>query len=358
MADSIYKWSTTAASNDQADSIINWRENQLPDTINDSARSMMKRIAEFRDDLTGGLVTAGTQPAYTLTTSAQFDSLANGRLLTCRVHATNTGPATLNVNGLGAKKVRKYGSTGDMDLGTGDLQLNGVYQMMYSAGADNGAGAWIANNPSLSTGGGFASGTALVFAQAASPVGWTKSATNDNKALRVVSGTTGGAAGGTIAFTDCLTNRSGTTGDVALTAAQIPAHAHTQQGSFNTGAVSADHSHYFSGTFGSGGFSNTHNHTARNGGSFMAIWGSGANNVGLNGQAGGTDGGSPTNDASANHSHNTGVSGSTGGISANHTHAVTISGATANAGGGGTHNHTMALDFSIQYLDVIVCIKD
>src|SRR5215471_4291462 len=170
MADSIYKWSLTAASNDTADSIVNWRENQLPDTVNNSARAMMQRIAEFREDLTGSLVTTGTQPAYTLTTNAQFDSLVNGRLLTIRIHATNTTtPANLNVNGLGPHDFRKFGVTGDLPIAPGDLQLGGLYQIMYSASANAGAGGWVMSNPSVSTGAGFASGTALLFSMPTAP---------------------------------------------------------------------------------------------------------------------------------------------------------------------------------------------
>ena len=42
----------------------------------------------------------------------------------------------------------------------------------------------------------FAAGTSLVFFQAAAPTGWTKSTVHNDKAMRVVSGTTGGGAGG------------------------------------------------------------------------------------------------------------------------------------------------------------------
>ena len=47
------------------------------------------------------------------------------------------------------------------------------------------------------------SGTVMVFYQAASPIGWTKVVTQDDKALRVVSGT-GGSAGGTQALSTTI----------------------------------------------------------------------------------------------------------------------------------------------------------
>lgn len=40
----IRAWSTTAADNDDADATINWLENQLPSTVNNSARAMMAGI--------------------------------------------------------------------------------------------------------------------------------------------------------------------------------------------------------------------------------------------------------------------------------------------------------------------------
>ena len=51
MTDSIYSWSTTPATNATVDSQINWQENQAPDTVNNSARQEMARVAEFRSDL-------------------------------------------------------------------------------------------------------------------------------------------------------------------------------------------------------------------------------------------------------------------------------------------------------------------
>jgi hypothetical protein len=69
-------------------------------------------------------------------------------------------------------------------------------------------------------------GTAMLFAQTAAPIGWTKSTTHDNKALRVVSGAAG--SGGSVAFTSAFTSQavSGTVGGTSLTIAQMPAHTH------------------------------------------------------------------------------------------------------------------------------------
>ena len=75
----------------------------------------------------------------------------------------------------------------------------------------------------------FPSGTAMLFVQTTAPVGWTKSTTHNDKALRIVSGTAG--SGGSTAFTSVFTSRSvslnGTVGSTTLTVAQIPSHSHS-----------------------------------------------------------------------------------------------------------------------------------
>ncbi len=144
MAGSIYKWTVEPGSNASIDPDINWMENQWPDTVNDSARQMMGRIAEWRSDITGALSAAGTADARTIATpNARFDSLGNGRLITFRSTLANTGTTTLNVNGLGAKAIRKMGASGDVDLTAGDLLVGGVYVAIYSTTANANAGGWL-----------------------------------------------------------------------------------------------------------------------------------------------------------------------------------------------------------------------
>jgi hypothetical protein len=94
---------------------------------------------------------------------------------------------------------------------------------------------WI----SQAAGGGFASGTVMLFAQTSAPTGWTKNvSTGDNSALRVVTGTasTGGSVGFTTAFASqtpsgsvSITAVSGSAGATTLSTPAIPSHSHTQQ---------------------------------------------------------------------------------------------------------------------------------
>lgn len=79
-----------------------------------------------------------------------------------------------------------------------------------------------------------------IFFQASAPTGWTKSTSNNDKALRVVSGT-GGGTGGTTAFSSIFPTSlrpvsvpgvpmSGSTGNHTLTEAQLPSHSHPNGG--------------------------------------------------------------------------------------------------------------------------------
>ncbi len=66
------------------------------------------------------------------------------------------------------------------------------------------------------------SGTRLLFVQTNAPTGWTKDTTQNDKALRVVSGSA--SSGGTTAFSTVFTSRTpaGTVGNTTLTVSQIP----------------------------------------------------------------------------------------------------------------------------------------
>lgn len=69
----------------------------------------------------------------------------------------------------------------------------------------------------------FPSGTRMPFQQTTAPTGWTKDATHNNKALRVVSGTVG--SGGSVDFST-LFGRTATDA-TTLSVAQMPSHGHT-----------------------------------------------------------------------------------------------------------------------------------
>ena len=70
----------------------------------------MADIAEWRDDNEGDLLTTGATNAYVLATRQTVPSLVTGVQLAFRASFANTGAATLNVDSLGAKSIRKFAS--------------------------------------------------------------------------------------------------------------------------------------------------------------------------------------------------------------------------------------------------------
>lgn len=96
----IWQWSKTAGTNASADPTINWAEGMSPSSVNDSARAMMARVAEWRDDISGALTTGGTATAYTLTSNEGLNSVpTTGQLIAATMHATNGVSPTLTIDG-------------------------------------------------------------------------------------------------------------------------------------------------------------------------------------------------------------------------------------------------------------------
>jgi hypothetical protein len=132
-----WKWSRTASSNATADNTVNWAEGMAPSAVNDSARAMMARLAEWRDDVSGTIATAGTSTAYTVASNQGFDNFAdmNSAMIAFVPHTTNGATVTLNVDGLGGKPLR-FGP--NLELQSGVL----IQGTPYVASYNNSDGAW------------------------------------------------------------------------------------------------------------------------------------------------------------------------------------------------------------------------
>lgn len=144
----IWDWSTTAGNNATADADINWSEGQFPSTVNDSARQMMGRQAEWLKD-NGVLTAAGTANAIAVVANSQVTTPPHGMTIAFRAAAANTGAATLSINGGSGLPLRKPkpGSASVADLEANDLTQGGVFIVHYDSAANEGVGSWVLINP-------------------------------------------------------------------------------------------------------------------------------------------------------------------------------------------------------------------
>jgi len=130
----VSQWATTAAGNDTGSPPDNPTEGMAPSTVNDVQREFMAALARWYADLKGnGLTTGGSGNAYTLTTNTTHAALGDVPMIVFEADRANTGTATLDVDSLGAKTIKKQG---DSDLISGDIQANQVCVVAYEGTAD------------------------------------------------------------------------------------------------------------------------------------------------------------------------------------------------------------------------------
>lgn len=329
----LYQWSKTAATNATADATINWAEGMSPSSVNDSARAMMARTAEYRDDISGLLATAGTSTAYTVTTNQVLPTTPNnGQLLAVTPHTTNGASATLAADGGTAFAIQTAPGTA---VAAGVLVSGTPYTLKFNSSAS----AWILRN-FYSNPFNVPLGAVLMYSGSTAPNsnfalanGQCISRTTYATYFALVSTTYGSCDGSTTFGVPDLSNRLvagsqmsgtaritvaggnfdgsviGTAGGAQnhiVTTSEMPSHSHTASSS----SVSA------TGT--SGGASNGHTHLV-----------SGTSATESNGHT--HDGSGTTGSEDAAHAH--GVSGTTGGESVTHHHTGTTD------LGGGSHTH-------------------
>lgn len=159
-----YQWSRTASSNDKADASINWAESMAPSSINDSARAMMARLAEWRDDNSGALTTGGTSTAYTVTTYEGLTATpADGATLVLTFNATNGAAPTLAADSGTAFPLQTASGTA---VPTGAIVSGSQYRLRFSTANS----AWMLQGYySIST---IPVGTVTPYAGATAPSGW------------------------------------------------------------------------------------------------------------------------------------------------------------------------------------------
>jgi hypothetical protein len=314
----VSEWSVTAGLNNSSPP-DGWPEGMARSAVNDTAREMMAALARWYKDSIGTLTTAGGTTAYTLTTNSAYTALNDIPLLSIKANATNTGASTLAVDGLTAKNLTKRNGVA---LSAGDFRTGQVHVVAFDVASDR----FELVNPV--SGDSFDAGTTIVLQQTAAPTGWVKGATHSNKALRLTTGTA--SSGGSTVFTSVFTSRTIAQGNLpnftlpnTLT---VPDHTHGA-GTFSA----ASHAHG-AGTYAVNGVPVLNaggGITVNGGGSALAIATGPSLITGTSSSSGAL-----------------GVSGTSSGSG-----AFGISGSVT-SGGSGT-----ALDFDVQYVDVILATR-
>ena len=123
---------TTDASN-----TARFPENQAPSTVNDGARALEGILARWYSDTSCGTASTGSSNAYAFAAAQTISSYSDGLVICFDANFANTGPATLNVDSVGAAEIRKSNVgeliSGDIEAGQKVLVVyDGTYFKMLS----------------------------------------------------------------------------------------------------------------------------------------------------------------------------------------------------------------------------------
>jgi len=132
-------WSVTAANNNQT--VPNGApEGWFPSQVNNWGRETMAAVKRWwRYATPSEETTGGTGGAFAATFAATIGAYAAGDAFCVRAHQACSGTSTFNVNGTGARTIKKYGSNRDLESGdfaTADVlclaydPTNDVFQML------------------------------------------------------------------------------------------------------------------------------------------------------------------------------------------------------------------------------------
>lgn len=120
--------STTDASNTGR-----WPENMQLSAVNDAGRADEGLLARWFEDISAVNISSGTD-TITLSASRTISAYAQGHVFVFEAGGTNTGAATLNVDSVGAKAIKKRYNA---DLAAGDIVAGQIVMVAYEATADN-----------------------------------------------------------------------------------------------------------------------------------------------------------------------------------------------------------------------------
>jgi hypothetical protein len=119
-----------------------WPEGMLGSAINNAGRADEGILARWFRDWNGSVVASGSSNAYAITSNRTISSYVNNTIMWFRANHTNTGAATLDLNGLGAKDIiRATGSA----LTAGDITSGQIVGVYYNSTLDD----WVLITPAV-----------------------------------------------------------------------------------------------------------------------------------------------------------------------------------------------------------------
>lgn len=145
MADNDNLWDYDAATPANNDNIggNDIAELNLPSTINNALRELTAQNKAYLLDMAGKNTVGGTGDAITITTNQTFTAYADGQEFSFIASADNTGAATINVDGVGAKDLEKVKDAGFAALDAKNIFEGGLYAVRYQSSDDK----FILRNP-------------------------------------------------------------------------------------------------------------------------------------------------------------------------------------------------------------------
>lgn len=145
----INSYDTTPSSNTVLNG-IGLSDAMVPTNIDNAFRQIMADMRAFANDIGAKAVSTGSANAQSVATDSGITVYNDGQSVAFIAGYTNSGAATLNVDSVGAKAIRKASDTGDIDLDGGEIIAGMPVLVYYSVDANSTSGGWLLANPATS----------------------------------------------------------------------------------------------------------------------------------------------------------------------------------------------------------------
>lgn len=122
--------------NNNSGTMPSWSGAAAPSTLDDAGRALQGAVTREWNWRSYTLTAGGTADAKTLTYSVAPAAYYNGQRFAFIANTTNTGSATLNVNSLGAKTIKKVVAGVQTNLSSGDMVSGAFVEVSYNLAND------------------------------------------------------------------------------------------------------------------------------------------------------------------------------------------------------------------------------